>query len=114
MDKRCSLQCNSNVYENGTEVFFTHTIAADDVEKWVRTIAQESGQQVDWHYYAGRAIILAIGDLTKVKTAICNNRAMHDTFYSQAVHALGSDFTDDFIKGQLEDMWKYNCQRHSL
>lgn len=114
MDKRCNLQCNNEVYQEGIEVFFTHTIDAEDVERWVQKIAEESGQKVDWHYYAGRAIVLAIGDTEKVKAAICNNRQMHDEMYSKAVHALGVSFTDEFINVQLEDMWRYNKQRHGL
>ena len=50
-------KCDKDIYENGTEVFFTHTIYADDLETWINKVAEESGQKVDWHYYAGRAII---------------------------------------------------------
>ena len=107
-------KCDKDIYENGTEVFFTHTIYADDLETWINKVAEESGQKVDWHYYAGRAIILAMGDICKVKVAICNNRKMHDEFYAKAVRALGASFTEEFINYQIEDMWRYNRQRHNL
>jgi len=114
MNKQSADRCDQEIYNNGQEVFYTHTIYSEDVERWVRQIARESGQQVDWHYFCGRAIILAIGDLIIVKKAIVNCRPLHDRFYTKAVKALGASFTDEFIRYQLEDIWKFNNSKYGL
>ena len=100
-------KCDSDVYENGTRVFLTHTISAKDVEKWVKAVAEKSGQKVDWHYVGGRAVILALGDLEKVYDALSALRRMHDEMYRKAsAKFLGGDAreTDIIIDG----IWKYN------
>lgn len=114
MNKQSSAMCNQEIYDNGQEVFYTHTIYSEDVERWVRQIAKESCQKVDWHYFAGRAIVLAIGDLIVVKKAIVSSRPLHDRFYTKAVKALGTSFTDEFIRYQLEDIWKFNRNKYQL
>ena len=58
-------RCDKDIYDNGTQVFLTHTISGKDIEKWVQKIAEESGEKVDWHYFGGRAVVLALGDLKK-------------------------------------------------
>lgn len=39
-------------------------------EAWVQRVAEESEQRVDWHYVAGRANVLYIGDYARVREAI--------------------------------------------
>jgi hypothetical protein len=41
-----------------------------EVEAWVKKVAQESGQQVDWHYAAGWVHVLALGDIEAVAATI--------------------------------------------
>lgn len=98
--------CKQNIYKYGTQVFLTHTIKSNHIEEWVKIIEKESNQQVDWHWAAGRAIILAIGDLDKVKSAIKNNRSIHDNYYLEAVKGYG--FNNISGDKQLDGIWAYN------
>lgn len=102
-------KCNNEVYDKGEVVFITHTIKSNNIELWVRKIAADSDQPVDWHWYAGRAAIKALGNLDKVKTAIKNNRDLHDHFMSEALeqfeHCKGrTDENNRMIQG----IWDYN------
>lgn len=97
-------KCDPEVYENGTSVFVTHTIRAVDIEVWVQKIAKDSGQKVDWHYSGGRAQILALGDLVKVRAAIQSNRPTHDTLMRQEIQSLKLGQLDEYIDG----VWHYN------
>jgi hypothetical protein len=100
-------RCDQDVYNNGVEVFLTHTIAAKDIEKWVQAVAKLSGQKVDWHYAGGRAIILTLGDTYKVKEAIKNLRSMHDEAYRKASSEFkfGSSSETERI---IEGIWRYS------
>jgi hypothetical protein len=40
------------------------------MERWVQSIAKDSGQRVDWHYFAGRAVVKALGDADAVLTSM--------------------------------------------
>lgn len=62
-------RCNSEIFKDG------HAICALDAcmhraELWVKTVAAESGQRMDWHYSGGRANVLYIGDYDKVSDAV--------------------------------------------
>lgn len=98
-------ECDPEVYKNGTQVFMTNTIKSQDIETWVQKIASDSGQKVDWHFYAGRAVVLAIGDLKKVQQAILDNKNMHDKYYADEaeVYMPGSDHSR-----RIEGIWRYN------
>ncbi len=102
-----SEKCNKEVYENGSSVFLTHTMAAEHVEEWVQAVAKESGQKVDWHYFGGRANILALGDLEKVQKAMRKLRSMHDDYYRQASSQFkfGSTEETELI---INGIWDYN------
>lgn len=101
-------KCDKEVYENGSQIFLTHSIPAKKIEKWIKAVAKESGQKVDWHYVGGRAVILALGDLKKVYSALTNLRETHDDLYFHAVKELGDTFTDKMIQEQLQGIWEYN------
>lgn len=62
-------KCDPVIYKQGQRVFLTHTIPSVKIEKWIKQVAAQSGQPVDWHYVGGRAVILALGDLSKVYAA---------------------------------------------
>jgi hypothetical protein len=100
-------RCNKEVYNNGIEVFMTHTIPSKELEKWIQKIKIQSGQNVDWSYAGGRAIILALGDIGKVRQTIKDLRENHDDFYWCAVKQLNC-FTDKSIAEQLEGIWRFN------
>lgn len=99
-------RCQTDIYENGTQVFLTHTIAAKDLDPWVQKIAEDSGQPVDWHYAGGRAIILALGDLEKVKTSLKKLRPEHDELYRKASAVYLGDKYD--CSRTLDGLWRYS------
>ena len=70
--------CNPEIYKNGHMVMMTHSIPSAQLEEWVKKVAAASGQPVDWHFAAGRACILALGDLTKVYAAIADLMDEHN------------------------------------
>lgn len=70
--------CDRKVYQKGAVVLVTDTIPASQVEPWVRKIAQDSEQRVDWHFFAGRIVIKALGDLTRVRAALQKHLPEHD------------------------------------
>lgn len=62
--------CDLKVYNKGECVFLIWALPGEVVEAWVRKIARCSGQRVDWHWYGGKARVLALGNLDKVYEAI--------------------------------------------
>ena len=67
----------------------TNTIPSNAMEGWVKKVAERSGQRVDWHFAGGRARILALGDIAKVKQAIQELMPEHDHLYAKALKKLG-------------------------
>ena len=63
-------KCTTDVYNNGKTVIVIGDGAAEDIEEWVKKVAEKSGQKVDWHYVGGRAVVKALGDLKAVDDAI--------------------------------------------
>ena len=106
-------QCNQEVYDKGTVVFLTNTIRSVRVEEWVQAIAKESGQPVDWHQFAGRAVVKALGDLHKVRKAIVKLRDMHDEGYIEAIMELQC-FNSEYAKEGARKIWEQNCRDYDL
>jgi len=77
-------QCDREVFKTGIAVMVTHTISSNDVEAWVRKVAEYSGQKVDWHYMGGRAVIRAVGDIDAVDAVIQELLPEHDDLYKKA------------------------------
>lgn len=98
-------RCDYDVYEKGRQVFLTQTIRASNIETWVQKIAADSGQQVDWHYAGGRAIILALGDIEKVRESILQNRQMHDDFYIEEAEKYLPNHNH---QRHIDGIWRYN------
>lgn len=67
--------CDDNIFKHGSVVLQTHGVSSNRMEGWVKRIAFESGQPVDWHFAAGYAIVKGLGDLSLIKAAINNNMA---------------------------------------
>lgn len=85
--------CDSEVFAKGAVVCSTNGIPSNAMESWVKKVAAESGQRVDWHFARGTAIVLALGDIAKVKEAIVKLTPEHDELYLRAVEkALGKDY----------------------
>ncbi len=64
-----SNECDPEVYANG-ELICVLDACMYRAEHWVRAVAQESGQKVDWHYVGGRAVVKFVGDRKKVSSAV--------------------------------------------
>lgn len=84
--------CNQEVFNKGEVVFMTHSIPSNAMEGWVRKVAKLSGQRVDWHFFGGRARILALGDIEVVKAAIIELLGEHDDLYREAVGEILGTF----------------------
>jgi hypothetical protein len=61
--------CDKEIFEHGKTVGWIDACSYI-AEEWVKSIAAESGQRVDWHRAGGRAVIRFIGDRDKVLAAI--------------------------------------------
>ena len=83
--------CAAEVYKNGALVMITHSIPANALEAWVKTVAEQSGQAVDWHFAGGRACILALGDLERVRAAIEALLPEHDEMQRKEYEAVLPD-----------------------
>ena len=64
--------CVPDIFRNGTPILASDTGSVGGnvrFERWVQAVAAASGQPVDWHYSGGRAQVLALGDLDRVRQA---------------------------------------------
>jgi hypothetical protein len=64
-------KCDSEVFAKGevVTVIGNHP-GSHKLEEWILKVRETSGQRVDWHFVAGRAVVKAIGDLAKVRAAM--------------------------------------------
>lgn len=76
--------CDKDIFQKGTHVFTTHTIPSNAMEGWVKKVAEQSGQRVDWHFVGGHACVLALGDIDKVKETIEALMPEHNRLYEEA------------------------------
>jgi hypothetical protein len=106
-------RCDQEVYDKGDVVFITNTIRSTRMEEWVQKIAQDSGQRVDWHQFAGRPVMKALGDLHEVRKAIVKNKDMHDQYYKEAVSEY-KFFSDEDNDDRAWGIWKYNMENYEL
>lgn len=67
-------RCDDRVYRHGevVDVIGDHP-GSERIDAWVREIRNVSGQKVDWHFFGGRAVIKAIGDLELVRNAMVSH-----------------------------------------
>lgn len=65
--------CDDEIYRTGSVVFQTYGVSSNRMESWVKNIARDSGQRVDWLFVAGCAVVKAIGDLAAVHKSIESN-----------------------------------------
>ena len=72
--------CDKEIWEKGEHVFTLGDMRTSQVETWVRMIARESGERVDWHWFGGRAVVKVIGDHEKVRRVIGNNLPATDYY----------------------------------
>lgn len=64
--------CDPDVFRNGNPLLAADTsdCGARQFEAWVKSIAELSGQRVDWHYSGGIAQVLYIGDRRAIVKAL--------------------------------------------
>lgn len=82
-------RCDAEILKNGQQVFVTHSIPSEQIEAWVKRVAEKSGQPVDWGYCCGRAVVWALGDLDKVADAIRDLMPEHDKLLDEAYASYG-------------------------
>lgn len=75
--------CDPIIAKHGDVMFTTGIGPAESIERWVKSIALVSGQKVDWHYSSGRAHVLAVGDMARVKQAIRETMGEHDAIWRE-------------------------------
>jgi hypothetical protein len=61
--------CDAKIFAHGKAVCTFHA-ASECIEPWVKRVATESGQPVDWHYCGGYAVVLYLGDYASVRAAV--------------------------------------------
>lgn len=81
--------CNDDVYKDGEVVFVTNSIPSNAMERWVKSVAKDSKQPVDWHFMGGRAVIKALGDLNAVKASMRKLMPNHDKLFENAIGEVG-------------------------
>lgn len=81
--------CDKEIFHNGTHVFLTDSISSNRMERWVKEVAKLSEQRVDWHFFGGRANVLAIGDLDRVHAAIQELMPLHDQLRAETAKSRG-------------------------
>lgn len=65
--------CDREIFKNGQPLLLADTGmpgGAQKFEQWVQSVANASGQRVDWHYSGGIAQVLFIGDRDAIVTAV--------------------------------------------
>lgn len=67
--------CAKDIFEKGVVVHQTHGVSSNRMEGWVKRVAFESGQPVDWHFAGGWAIVKGLGDVPLILAAVANNMA---------------------------------------
>lgn len=77
--------CDPKIFTEGVQVFVTDTIPSNAMEGWVRQVAEKSEQPVDWHFAYGRAEVLALGDVDRVRIAVQELMPEHDRLRDSAI-----------------------------
>ena len=61
--------CNEEIFKNGKGICCINA-CMHRAELWVKAVAGQSGQAVDWHYSGGIVNVLYLGDYDKVLDAV--------------------------------------------
>lgn len=67
--------CNQEVFEKGEVAFVMAGKRSADIEEYVQGLAKQTGQQVDWHFVGGRAVVKVLGDVSVVREAAQANQS---------------------------------------
>lgn len=86
-------RCDPEVFSKGHVVCHFHA-EADVTEAWVRKVAEESGQRVDWSYFAGYAGVKFIGDEQRVRSAVEKLRPLLKCVHFRLYEPVGKQDED--------------------
>ena len=64
-----SLECDPEIFKKGRSIC-TIDACSHRAEVWVQSVAEKSGQKVDWHYTGGIGNVLYLGDYNRILTAV--------------------------------------------
>jgi hypothetical protein len=64
--------CDREVFEDGKVVVMLGNVSSAVMEDWVKSLRECSGERIDWHYAAGRAVVKVIGDIALVTLWVRN------------------------------------------
>lgn len=82
--------CDQEIFDKGETAGWIDACSYI-AEQWVKHVAAESGQRVDWHYAGGRAVIRFIGDRAKVLAAMgALESELHKVVKKEPEHGCGS------------------------
>lgn len=59
---------DQEIYEKGSPIVIVGDVPSNAMETWVKKVAKQSKQRVDWHFAGGGAVVKALGDIEKVKS----------------------------------------------
>ena len=62
--------CDPEIYKHGAICAIITSASTEMLDFIVKRAAEVSGQRVDWHYFGGRAVVKALGNVHRVKTAL--------------------------------------------
>lgn len=84
-------RCDQAVYQHGRLVFTTTLIPSEEMEAWVRKVAEKSGQAVDWHIAGGSRHVKSLGGYSRVRAAMLALRPEHDRLWMAAALSILGD-----------------------
>lgn len=62
--------CDPFIFRTGHHIATWQSFGMFEVEGFIERVREFSGQPVDWHYAGGRVVVLALGNLDRVRAAI--------------------------------------------
>ncbi len=63
-------RCDLHLFQQGRVVLLLAGPRSSTIEEWILKIRERTGQSVDWHFVAGRAVIKTLGNIELVKKAL--------------------------------------------
>lgn len=61
-------RCDKTLYTKGHHIATIHAdLKPSRIENIVKTAARKAQRKIDWHYFGGRAVVLATKDTQKVR-----------------------------------------------
>lgn len=77
--------CDNEVFENGTCIFIGDSVPSNAMEGWVKQVATDSRQRVDWHFVAGRAVVKALGDIDQARASLTKLLPVYNDLRNEAL-----------------------------